>query len=477
MTDIKTRLEGFLGKNINQICPNGFHAANLNHCAHFVGHAVGITSPFNCAQFTGGKKEASNIRVHETFGYCSKVGLWKDADLTRPQLCFVTRKDVVNVAKKEMKNIPQKHIGVFCDGHIYHYSNGKDKVIKQTPTEFLATFQAVYSGDQGLFFGYPSEDNITLNVKMNGPSSPPVGARVFELIGPNTKDWSARLKGESATFFVGRETMNASKGYFGLFFPPAAYYGPTYAGADYFDKIDHWAYLLEATGHCESQNRFNLVNTYDKAKFTFGFYQLAAHTPRDNLILLFRALCDLPEMAAYFPELKMVDGHLCRVDKVKGNTDLEEEFAVGGVKQLQFFMNYLNPRRKAMDPQEILHSARLIHWANTSKAMQAAQVQVAADILQKKMSDRYHPWFKLEGRSDLICLVVADIMHQGRGGSTVKTQIRQALATRKPLDALLEIGAKSYPERIKSLKAVMTRLQTAGKLGNRTYSAALNEFV
>lgn len=476
MNEITQRLEGLLGKNINQICPNGFHDAGMNHCAHFVGHAMGLASPYNCAMHMGGRKEAANIRVHETFAQCSKVGYWADADTSRPQLCFVTRKDVVSVPGKTMGNIPQKHIGVFSDGMVYHYSNSADKVVKQTPTAFLATFEATYAGTQGLYFGYPAEKNLTLKVAATGLGVP-AAVKAFELIGPEGKDWRARLKGDVESFFVGRQTLDAAKGYFGLFFPGSTYYGPTYAGADYEDVLGPWAYLLEATGWCESQNRFNLINTYDRAKFTFGFYQLAAHTPRDNLILLFRALFADPQMAGYFPELKLVDGRLHRVDPVLGETDLEEEFDVGGEMELQFFMNYLNPRRRELDPQEILHSARLIHWANTSKSMRDIQVEVANGILQKKMSQRYQPWFNLDGRSDIICLVVADIMHQGRGGSQGKTQVRKALAATDPLEALLAIGATSYAQRIRDLRAVITRLKAAQKLGTRRYSAARNEFV
>jgi hypothetical protein len=453
MSTLTDRLEALLGKNINQICPNGFHDAGLNHCAHFVGHALGLTSPYNCAIHTRGKKEAANIRVHETFAQCSKVGRWADADLSRAQMCFVTRKDVVDVSRKTMANIPQKHIGVFSDGMVYHYSNGGDRVVKQTPEAFLTTFDGLYSGQQALFFGYPADANIALRVQLTGAAASST-RKMFDITSAGT-DWSAKLMGDGGSFFVGRETSNAAKGYFGLFFPGSTYYGPVYSGDDHAHNIGQWAYLLEATGWCESRNHFNLINTYDRAKFTFGFYQLAAHTPRDNLILLFRALFADPEMADYFPELKLIDGRVHRVDSVNGVTDLEEEFTVGDETTLQFFMNYLNPRRKELDKQEILHSARLIHWANTSRSMQKIQVKVANDILQKKMSQRYQAWFNLDGRSDLECLLVADIMHQGRAGRQAKTVVRRALMSLDPVAAL----------------------KSAGKIGTKTYSAALNEFV
>ncbi|HYE45291.1 MAG TPA: hypothetical protein VEA44_05905 [Caulobacter sp.] len=472
MATLSERLEGYLGKNINRICGNRFHDPSANHCAHFVGHALGLTASYNCVDFKGGSKPGSNIRVHETFSHCSKVGDWNKADLTRTQLCFVTRKNAVDLAAKTMMNIPEKHIGVFHDGWVYHYSNTNDAVVKQRPADFLARFQAAYSGDQGLFFGIP--DAVNLNLNITPAAQAPAQVHAFDLIGPDDRYWRAKRRGDAADFLVGREIIQPAKTFWGLYMPAGDYYGPVYKGDDYVAGLGHWAYLLEATGHCESGNRFNLFNTYDRAKFTFGFYQLAAHTPRDNLILLFRALMASPEMAAYFPELKMVNGRLCRVDAVNGATDLEFEFQNGDEIQLAHFMNYLNPNRKLIDTQEILMAARLVHWANTSAEHRRIQVQVAADILQRKMTQRYQPWFNLDGKSDIVCLIIADILHQGRGG---KQLIKAALASAKPVDALSEIGKAKYPERVTALKAVIQRLQTAGKIGHKRYDAAQNAFV
>src|SRR5688500_7903879 len=115
MSDLKTTLEAALGKAIDKICPNKFHDLTANHCAHFVSHMAGLDFSFNCIEFKGGTKQAANVRVHEIFSRCPKVGKFEDADKTKTQLVFVTRKDNVNLSNKQMGNIPQKHIGVFCD--------------------------------------------------------------------------------------------------------------------------------------------------------------------------------------------------------------------------------------------------------------------------------------------------------------------------------------------------------------------------
>src|SRR5689334_15085511 len=136
------QLEAFLGKDIADICQNGFHDSNQNHCAHFVSHAANMSFSFNCKEFVGGNKPAANVRVHEIFAKCPRVGVWANSDQTSIQLVFVTRKDVVNLSTKTMQNIPQKHVGIFSDGFIYNYSNTGDKVVKQTPDDFLDRFQA-----------------------------------------------------------------------------------------------------------------------------------------------------------------------------------------------------------------------------------------------------------------------------------------------------------------------------------------------
>ena len=69
-------------------------------------------------------------------------------------------------------------------------------------------------------------------------------------------------------------------------------------------SLNLWAHFIWPSVTAESGNGHHLaINTYDRARFTFGFYQLAAHTPDANLILLFRALVELPQAKSYFPDL------------------------------------------------------------------------------------------------------------------------------------------------------------------------------
>lgn len=466
------QLQAAVGKNINQVCTNRFHDPAQNHCAHFVSHLCGINFSFHCRDFGGGSSLGANIRVHEVFAQCPRVGKWEDADKNRTQLVFVTLERNVDLANKRMVNIPQKHVGIYHEGRVYHYGNTQDRVVTDTPDEFEAKFQRIYDGHQGLFFGWMPGEDLLLNVRKTGAGAS--AEKKFKISGPVDGRWHARLIGEPE-FLVGKEVRQQAKKFFGIFTPVAEYWGPQYKATDYRDELDHWALLLELTGACESENRFNLVNTYDRAKFTFGFYQLAAHTPRDNLILLFRRLAELPAFREYFPELDLRNGHLVRVDSNGSATDLEQEFqAANGEMQIMLFMNYLNPVRADIDIQEVLQAARLIHWTMTDPEARRAQVHVCAEILQNKFMRRYAPKLGLDGRSDTVCAIVADIFHQGRSDFAT---VRAILSSSSPEEALLTINDAKFASRNKRLRRAVRQAQADGLLGSKRYAAASNEFL
>jgi hypothetical protein len=464
------RLSASLGKSISQICDGKFHDLSQNHCAHFVSHLLDLGFSFNCREFMGGNGHPANVRVHEVFAQCPKVGRWADADRSQTQIVFVTKEANVNIATKTMINIPQKHVGIWHDGKIWHYANTADKVVAWTDDEFLTRFQGIYDGHQALFFGTIPGSDLELNIQPRAESVP--RGLAFDLR-KTGKQWFAKANrpGESE-FYVGREVTQGD--YIGLMMKTSEYYGPSYSAADHDGRLDHWANLLELSGHCESKNRFNLINTYDNAKFTFGFYQLAAHTPNDNLILLFRRMLALPAAADYFPELKIVNGHLTRVDEDGGQTDLEIVTPTGpnGRRQPQNFMDFLNAKRLEHDRQEVLQSARMIHWSNRDPALNALQVDLASEILQRKMTT-YAGWYGLDHKSDVLCALVADIHHQGRAK---RVKVAAALGSANPERALIDINP-SYAQRAADLREKLAELRAAGRIGTKTYRAATNEFV
>ncbi|WP_293266689.1 hypothetical protein [Neptunomonas sp.] len=133
----KDLLEGAMGTHISTHCSQQMTADNLNHCAHFVSHIMGYQFGYQCGNQTQLPGEGANIRVQEIFARCPIVGVWSDKPKSlKTCLAFITKEGNVNLARKVMSNVPRKHIGVFADGFIYHYSNSQDQVVRQTPAQF-----------------------------------------------------------------------------------------------------------------------------------------------------------------------------------------------------------------------------------------------------------------------------------------------------------------------------------------------------
>jgi hypothetical protein len=144
-------LNKFLGKNIEVMCGNGYVNPHDNHCAHFVSHALGYDFGYTCRTAGTGNGPGADLRVQELFSRCPSVGRWasKPTPLTTC-LVFVTAASHVNLATKTMSNVPKKHIGIFINGMIWHYSNSHHKVVTQQPGEFVHHYPGI---DIALFYG------------------------------------------------------------------------------------------------------------------------------------------------------------------------------------------------------------------------------------------------------------------------------------------------------------------------------------
>jgi hypothetical protein len=279
----------------------------------------------------------------------------------------------------------------------------------------------------------------------------------------NAKRWLARADG-GAAFFVGNDVPY--QGRRGLNRLDDG--DPRYAAADYEARYGHWAWLIEVTGQCESANRFAALNTYDTAAFTFGFFQMAAHTGADNLMALMRGMPALANAPRYFPELKLVNGRLTKLD-ASGATDLQA--ADDGI-----YVNlktYLNPG-KTMELQEAINGARFIAWALADPAFRDLQAETAFKKIYAKLTKEVDPAkLDLDGQSDIICCIIFDILHQGRAKYTL---IKSALRSADPREALITINA-GYENRNNELRAKLKALEAAGKMGRMVYKRATKEFV
>ncbi len=148
-------LASVLGKDIADLCPQGFDDSEANHCAHFVSHMGGYQFGFLCNSIAGSSRRGMTVRVQELFPHCPEVGKFEDLPDTEDDvLVFITAPSNVNLARKTIENVPRKHIGILHGGQVFHYSNGEDKVVRQTPDAVRTRFRRTYADQTvDLFFG------------------------------------------------------------------------------------------------------------------------------------------------------------------------------------------------------------------------------------------------------------------------------------------------------------------------------------
>lgn len=265
-------------------------------------------------------------------------------------------------------------------------------------------------------------------------------------------------------FYVG--TKVAYLGNFGLNnLSPGQQYDP----ADYRAEHGFWADFIYPTVQCESKGYFHCLNTYDQAFFTFSFLQYGAHVPNGDFVQFFRQLLATPAGSEYFPDLVLKDGAIHR-QSLHGLMRLETDVTT------QPLMRYLNPTINEVEELEAINAAKFVHWSDNDPAHRKIQVDVGISVFKKAMKI-YANKYALNGVLDKVCLVVADIRHQGRGDSA---SIINALNTHGDMDAaynnLLKIGQQNYQERINTLSKTVKDLLTNGTLGQRRYDTATGDF-
>jgi hypothetical protein len=243
--------------------------------------------------------------------------------------------------------------------------------------------------------------------------------------------------------------------------------GPRYRAEDYAAAHGDWAWYLLPTITCESKCHFTCLNTYDRAAFTFGHIQLGAHTPDDNFVAFFREVLALPSAAEYFPDLTVSNGRIHHRTPAGALVPLESRTDTAGL------MAYFNRTPGTIDDTEADRAARLVDWSIRYPAMRDLQVAFTVRAQRRKLAGHARK-LPLDGVVDKLCLVVLDILHQGRGTYAL---IRSALRSPDPFDALLEIGGATYGERVSTLRAGIRDLEARGLVGQKVYDAASDGFI
>lgn len=138
-------------------------------------------------------------------------------------------------------------------------------------------------------------------------------------------------------------------------------------------------------------------------------------------------------------------------------------------------MKYLNSDLNTMDDQELISSARFVHWAQNSEAHRNLQVSTAVNWFKNNMKE-YAIRFNLDGWQDYICHTICDILHQGRAKYSLITQMLQSSANHETVySKLVNIGAGAYADRISTLKKTHKQLRDNGTF-NKFCNAARGEF-
>ena len=226
------------------------------------------------------------------------------------------------------------------------------------------------------------------------------------------------------------------------------------------------AQIIWPTVMAESDGYFARLNSYDRAAFTFGCYQAAAHTPDENLIVLFRTLLALPSATRFFPDLTLVkDGEqVPRVHRklpdgsVRSLETARRVTRPNGVieTQLADFMQYLNADPTRVDDAERTATARLLLWCRLEEARNA-QVRHATATARRKISSTMRRVGAFTGSDWREVVWVNDIRHQGRGGFQT---IAQAFEGGNVLERLAAIGADRYPGRIETVRDCIRTLES-----------------
>ncbi|MFC4311413.1 hypothetical protein ACFPN2_20100 [Steroidobacter flavus] len=231
------------------------------------------------------------------------------------------------------------------------------------------------------------------------------------------------------------------------------------------ERYGFWADFIHPTAMAEGA-LFHTLNTYDRAFFTFSFLQFGAHVPNGDFVVYMRALLKLPLATEYFPDLVLVGERVCRLTDT-GPVQIESDTSTAGL------CDYLNPTVKEIEDTEVIQAARFVHWAQNDALNRQTQIDVGVTHFRRNMA-QYAIRYGLDGAPAAICLAIADIRHQGHAKSAA---IISALASPKPLDALLGLGAALYPQRVKVLRREIGVLTADGTFGGLKYSVAKGDFV
>lgn len=260
-----------------------------------------------------------------------------------------------------------------------------------------------------------------------------------------------------------------------------------------------WASFIYPTGRCESESQFLVVNSWDAAAMTFGFFQMAAHTG-EHLANLFRELIQsIPEEAdKFFPELKLGrqigEQQADHIFAVNGSDRLDLDIASAPTDGLPFqnyyrgrFMAFMNPDRGRLDQEELAAAARWVAWMVTSAKAREICVRDAVNGAKRTVrrvhtyvQAQHHPKYPSglhDVRMDLVAAAM-DVKHHGRYnrdlGQNTDQSIFGALTAHDPLATFAKIDTGWREDR--SRRSVKEIQAMQAWFGGKKYDASTETF-
>jgi hypothetical protein len=237
----------------------------------------------------------------------------------------------------------------------------------------------------------------------------------------------------------------------------------TYKADDFRQGFGFWADFIEPTAICEGRS-FLTLNTYDRACFTFGFAQFAAHVPDGDFVIWLRSMLGEPDVNDYFPDLGLDAGRVVK-HAASGTLPLETRDTT------QPLMDYLNPSLAVVNDEEVVAAAKFIHWTMNhpnTQMLQVKQMVTTGHALLRRADTRL-------GLNDVtadLCCIVMDILHQGRG---TFAEMLQAMRANDPYKALLEVGALTQPVRVATLRRELNLRRAA--FATKRWNSVQKEFI
>ncbi len=138
-------LENYVGKNIALICDHNYisEAAHTNHCAHFLGHVLGLRFGLTCGDMTNDAHGGGTLRVNDIYNRCTDRGLWSNKP-TPLIYCLIFATHPSNISGDRMGTHSHKHVGIWRFPYVYNYSTMNRQVLKEEVPDFLARLSGVY---------------------------------------------------------------------------------------------------------------------------------------------------------------------------------------------------------------------------------------------------------------------------------------------------------------------------------------------